>query len=338
MKSKLLSALLITSLFGVAVCLNGCQENQNQAGEEASQTEAEENKSSDFEGDKAKSEEEKEQRREDYIAGLDEHIAQLQAQADESRAEAEKENSGNTSVNKDEDGAHPKSLAGACFIENSMGKSEFENFDEIINNLSDGQGYAYVDAYGQQDKVLVVAEIPYEDGGHQVAADINVYGKCDGSIKNIGNLYCESSNGVFRMNNGIFYLGSNHEIASFFCDEETGEVIHRANMYTDTDSMGEAYYIGYKRDTNSLKDKGEAIDTMDSTIYDNLVSEYEAAKTVEFTIVKKQCGYEKIALDEIDFKSELIKTTADKIWEIGILAEYDALNALGQSKEKQNLP
>lgn len=273
MKNVFIKTTIMT-LFVVSVMLTGCKEKDSEAAASAT-VQAEPSPAAE------KTEDEKNKSREEYVDGLDEHIAELQAQADADR----KENENSQSTNAD-DGAHPNSLAGDGFLEKVSGKTEYDSFDEVIGYLSKDQGYVYSSAYGRDDQVLVVAEFPYDSDGKMVAADINVYGICEGKVKNIGNIYCESSYGEFRVAEGIFYLGSNHEIASFFFDAASGEAIHRSNMYTEKDSVGESYYIGFERIENTLEDKGQAYDTTDSALYDSLVEEYEAAQTVEFTIIK----------------------------------------------------
>ena len=140
--------------------------------------------------------------------------------------------------------------------------TKYKSFDEIVDSLDKGWGYAYVKIAGYPEKALAVAPsddafedrsgIVYRDG-KAVAGYVTIYTKsANGKIVCAGSLKTGVSKNYFNMDkNGVIYVlpGNNYE--TYFLSADGTELLHKDFIQVDKSTMETAW--GYTRATN--KDK-----------------------------------------------------------------------------------
>ncbi len=114
-------------------------------------------------------------------------------------------------------------LVQTTFVEERAGKDQFESFDEIIDQLKEGEGYAYIDiaGYGGSEcgqQILAVTDGTYSyDENTNAAISVCLYATCgyvggytEGTPMNIGNVQTGGTAYPIRLSeDGQLYVCNN---------------------------------------------------------------------------------------------------------------------------------
>lgn len=177
----------------------------------------------------------------------------------------------------------------SSFVEEAASKTSFDSYDELIGFLKQGEAYAYVNMLGSNEQILLITDEIAEKDGKATASLVYPYLRNgDGKIV-FGSLIGGSGEGnsVAVTSDGLVYSCSEDSIEVYCISKENKSIMCKDYLYKGTDENGKTSYTGFIRKENSLNDDGtEYIDTDSDEIYNNLVSEYENAKPIEFTLVK----------------------------------------------------
>lgn len=181
-------------------------------------------------------------------------------------------------------------------IEERVGKTSFESYDEIISLLETGEGYAYINVKGHDGDVLAVTTYVYDDHlGHMVTTDCTFYtSKADGKV-------CADSaissggtaNPVAIDDEGVVY-GVTHTSVIKYCygNNSLGDncVMCLGQVYGDKlDENGmPVSVIGSYRTSNSVINDDNLVDVEPSDVeyYDKMFADYINSQPINFTVVE----------------------------------------------------
>ena len=181
-------------------------------------------------------------------------------------------------------------------LEERVGKTSFDSYDEIIGLLEGDEAYALVDIKGYDGKVLLVAESVYDDLlGHMATTECTPYTiKADGKVSADSLLVSGGTATPLAMDKDGFVFTATHQNVDKQCYGENGTennaVMVMATIYTDElDDNGTPKSVsGFTRTKNSVIDddsvflNGDEID-----LWTQLWKEYEKAEPISFTKVSK---------------------------------------------------
>lgn len=175
------------------------------------------------------------------------------------------------------------------FLEEKIQKDEFKSFDEIISNLSAGNGYATIKVYGSDKDVLAITESTYDNlDGSMATIDASLYMEDEGIVRCIGSVF---SNGtaypISQNEEGMICSGGNHEAEISCIADGTSSIMNLVYAYESFDENGNATYGGFVRESNTFdEDKEVEIGENDSELYQKQVDKVIGAKPINFTVVK----------------------------------------------------
>lgn len=171
------------------------------------------------------------------------------------------------------------------FIEEKLGVTSFESYDEIINSLSEGQAYAFIQLKGYDGDLLVITEYTYNyDDNTKACIEGYIYAMIDGKVRYVSVAYSDGTGRPLAVADGVLYHGTQHEVqGDFFNPEGTGVMLKFAvsEDFTDDGST----FSGFIRETNSFDEANERTDVTEED-YRKLWDDYMSAEVVNFTVVE----------------------------------------------------
>lgn len=176
------------------------------------------------------------------------------------------------------------------FVEEVAGKNDFESYDEVINYLTTGQAYAYVDVLGSEEPLLLVTEGTYDNMDNcQATIDASIYMKGEEGVRYASVIASEGTAYPLAVSDdGLLYQGGNHNVDIMCVSKDTHAIMYMAALYEEFDENGKAHYGGFIRTENSVEDDGEEIDTDSDEAFMKLMDDYIAANVINFTVVEQQ--------------------------------------------------
>lgn len=160
------------------------------------------------------------------------------------------------------------------------GPPSYNDFDEVISTLDDGQGYAYVTLTGSDEQVLLVAD-ELITGNTAVSASAYMMLENDSqefmaeNLGAIGGLYGDHP---IRYADGVLYSGDDNTYDNVFLSPDGMGIMVKDYLNYDTSSQ-EAE--GFMRKTNDF-DSTEWV-TLSKEQFDELISERDSLPVVKFT-------------------------------------------------------
>ncbi len=169
----------------------------------------------------------------------------------------------------------------ANFVVEQSGKTEFNDFDDVISCLTKGQGYAYIQLDGYDGDILAVAkEVFLADHS---AAEASLFVMDGDKAKYIGDAVGNGSAYPLRCEDGILYAGDNHNYMShYMASEYLGMMVK--DIVMDGEDFGDDEYFGTLRDTHDF-DHDKDFEGGKKE-FEALLEEREKKKLIEFEIVK----------------------------------------------------
>ncbi|WP_026495711.1 hypothetical protein [Butyrivibrio sp. WCD3002] len=164
------------------------------------------------------------------------------------------------------------------FLEEQSGKTTFDSYDDVITELTEGQGYAYVKLVGSDEELLAVTDLVFEYD--HSAYQASIYGKQDGAVTYLGQVTGNGSACPLRLEDGIIYAGTNHTYETYFISEEYNSVMMK-DMISDGIGNGANEFSGFTRETNTFEATTEYTGGQDE--FDKLMAERENKPIIEFT-------------------------------------------------------
>lgn len=201
---------------------------------------------------------------------------------DEDQAETEEENGTEEEMSGDEE--LPDDIPNS-FVEEQSGKTEFDSYDDLISNLTEGQAYAYITLTGYEGDVLLITDQTYDDNGSTAAMMADIYLKNNEKVTYASIVGGSGTAYPVRYADGVLYTAGEHEFSSYFVSEETQGVMVKDYVIESFDENGTVSYTGFLREKNSF-DNDEDIDTDTDQIFMEKMEEYSAAAVVDFTVVE----------------------------------------------------
>ena len=181
-------------------------------------------------------------------------------------------------------------------LEERVGKTSFDSYDEIIGLLEGDEAYALVDIKGYDGKVLLVAESVYDDLlGHMATTECTPYTiKADGKVSADSLLVSGGTATPLAMDKEGCVFTATHQNVDKQCYGENGTennaVMVMATIYTDElDDNGTPKSVsGFTRTKNSVIDDDSVFLNGDEIeLWTQLWKEYEKAEPISFTKVSK---------------------------------------------------
>ena len=176
-------------------------------------------------------------------------------------------------------------------LEERVKKTSFDSYDEIIGLLEGDEAYSLVNIKGYDGKVLLVADIVYDDSlGHIIATECTPY-----TIKSNGKVTADSlffSGGTATPlaidKDGIVFTVTHQSIGKQ-CYGENGTddnaIMYMTSIYTESlDNNGIPESIsGFTRTENTVIDnEGKDVNKNDTKLWIQLWDEYEKAEPINF--------------------------------------------------------
>ena len=170
------------------------------------------------------------------------------------------------------------------FVQEQSGKTEFTDYEDVIANLKDGQGYAYIQVYGYDGDVLAVSDTVFL--ADHSAADAAFYAMQDGKPKSLGVVAGNGSSFPLRIADGIIYAGDNHNYETYFMNTSGGipGIMAKDVVYDGID--GDGSFGGFLREDNTFGNDKDFTGGQEE--FDALIKDRESKPIIEFTIVGAQ--------------------------------------------------
>ena len=170
------------------------------------------------------------------------------------------------------------------FVQEQSGKTEFTDYEDVIANLKDGQGYAYIQVYGYDGDVLAVSDSVFL--ADHSAADATLYAMQDGKPKSLGIVAGNGSAYPLRLADGIIYSGDNHNYETYFMTTSGGipGIMAKDVVYDGID--GDGSFGGFLREDNNFDNDKDFTGGQEE--FDALIKDRESKPIIEFTIVGAQ--------------------------------------------------
>lgn len=169
-------------------------------------------------------------------------------------------------------------LIPADFLQEQSGLFEFADYEDVISNLKEGQGYAYIKMYGSDDELLAVTDLVFE--ADHSAGSMSLYHMNDGKALNMSCIGGNGSAYPLRLEDGIVYAGDNHTYETYFLNE-AGAVMQK-DYVTDGINDGSQVFSGFTRDTNDYDHDKDFEGGEDEFLA--LLSERETKPFIVFTV------------------------------------------------------
>ena len=182
-------------------------------------------------------------------------------------------------------------------LEDRVGKTSFDSYDEIIGLLEGDEAYALVDAKGYDGKVLLVADFTYDDLlGHMATTECTPY-----TIKSDGRVTADSliisggtANPVAMDKEGHFFTASHQSIdKQCYGDNGTDDsaIMNMASISVDEfddNGMPKSVY-GFVRTKNSvgIDDDSVFLNGDEIELWTKLFDEYAKAEPISFIKASK---------------------------------------------------
>ncbi len=167
------------------------------------------------------------------------------------------------------------------FLQDETGILSFDSYDDVIAALSKGEGYAYIKLAGVDDEFLAITPLVFE--ADNSAYEVSIYGKFDGTITQLANIYGNGSAYPVRYEDGILYAGDNHTYETYFASKEYGSVMPK-DYISDGVATGTDEITGFTREVNNFEDTTDYTGTLED--FQKLLEEREKKPIVEFTVVE----------------------------------------------------
>ena len=172
------------------------------------------------------------------------------------------------------------------FVEYKTQKDVFASYDEIISELDPGQGYAYLELTGSEDKVLAITDQIFDYGdGVNASNDVYLYGEEERGFVNIGNCFSSGEDYPVRVGNGLLYALTDSVYESDFLSEENGGLMVKDYISQYTEDDGSIAYTGFLRSANDF-DHDEELPEDAASLYEQLRNEAEKQQVISFTVVE----------------------------------------------------
>ena len=168
------------------------------------------------------------------------------------------------------------------FVEEKVGKGEFESTDEVLSYLDPGQGYTYLELPGAPDKVLGISSEPVEEGQKTFTKELCLYGMDNGKVRNLGNVYSDAH--PLLMGDGTIVAYSD-KIYEEDCLGENGYVMVKVYIYKSTEDDGSIKYGGFIRKDNTF-DHDEDVPEDAADLFDQYIKDAAKLKPIELTLVE----------------------------------------------------
>lgn len=172
------------------------------------------------------------------------------------------------------------------FLESRVGKDVFSSYDEIIDSLEDGEGYAYLDIEGYDGKLIGITEATYDDlDGNLASIEISIYADNNGKVTCIGNSYSQGTAYPLRCDDGILYCCGGHTYEEMVISKETGGLMVKKLVNESYDDDNNPYYSGFEREDNSLNavQKDITIETFEE--FQALFDATESKRVINFVVI-----------------------------------------------------
>lgn len=172
------------------------------------------------------------------------------------------------------------------FVEEQADKNSFDSYDEVIANLTSGQGYAYIDVYGHDGKVLVITNELYDYAEGVKAAMFGVvYAENDGEVTYKTVLLSDGTGRPIAVKDGVLFEANQHDVSGYFFNPDGAGIMAKFSVFEEYDEAGTASYSGFVRETNSFEEDNEKWIATEEE-YLACYNEYLEAKPIEFTVVE----------------------------------------------------
>ncbi len=170
------------------------------------------------------------------------------------------------------------------FLQFQADKTEFADYDEIISYLTAGQGYAYVDIIGSDEKALAIAELVFE--ADHTSNEASIYTMVDGKPVEAGYVMGNGSAYPLRYADGIIYGGDNHNYESYFLNPEGDGIMIKDYISDGIDDPDGEYptFTGFLRKTNEFGEEEEFTGGEDE--FNKLMAEREKKPAIVFTVIE----------------------------------------------------
>ena len=168
------------------------------------------------------------------------------------------------------------------FVQEQSGKTSFDSYDDVIAALTPGQGYAYIELYGSEEKLLAVTDLVFE--ADHTAYEASIYGILDGKVSQLSVVTGAGSSYPLRVEDGILYAGSNHSYETYFISADFGGLMMKDSISDGVDT-GTNEFSGFTREENTF-DAPTTDYTGGQEEFDKLLAERENKKAIEFTVVE----------------------------------------------------
>ncbi len=168
------------------------------------------------------------------------------------------------------------------FVQEQSGKTSFDSYDDVIAALTPGQGYAYIELKGSDEKLLAVTDLVFE--ADHTAYEASIYGILDGKVSQLSVVTGAGSSYPLRVEDGILYSGSNHSYETYFISAEYGGLMMKDSISDGVDT-GTNEFSGFTREENTF-DAPTTDYTGSQEEFDKLLAERENKKAIEFTVVE----------------------------------------------------
>ena len=171
---------------------------------------------------------------------------------------------------------------GPCdFLQEQSGIYEFDSYDDVISQLTEGQGYAYIQLKGSKEELLAVTDLVFL--ADNSASEACLYGIRDGKAVNIGNVYGNGSAFPLRLKDGIIYGGDNHRYETYFISEDWQSLMMK-DYISDGVTEGSGQFVGFTRETSKYEDTVDYTGGQEQ--FDTLLADREEVPIIEFTMIK----------------------------------------------------
>ena len=177
-------------------------------------------------------------------------------------------------------------------LEERVGKTSFDSYDEIIGLLEGDEAYALVNMKGYDGKVLLVAESVYDDLlGHMATMECTPYTmKSDGKVSADSLLYSGGTATPLAMDKEGNVFTCTHQSIDKQCygengTDNTGIMVMASVSAEELDDKGmPKSVIGFIRTKNSLVDDDNVFLNGDEVnLWTELWDEYNDAEPISFT-------------------------------------------------------
>lgn len=170
------------------------------------------------------------------------------------------------------------------FLEYEYEIAYFESFADIIDKLHPCNGFAYADIYGRDEASLIISESTYEtEEGEVCATEGYIYimrenkAICIGAVTSYDNTY------PIRIEDGVLYEAGDDQVGAYYISDDGYGLMLKENYSMIMHDDGNVGYMGFSRETNSLEEATEIIESDDDEAFLELFGKYQAASLLKFT-------------------------------------------------------